>query len=112
MRMDVNSINALKEEARQTGKTVSDYLQEQILNVKQSHILQEKIRDLEEQIQDLQKKTQTKVKKSHRISISITPQQYKTLQQICKKQYLSKSEVLRRFIDVVDKNQPLNPMLQ
>lgn len=112
MRMDVDSINTLKDEARLTGKTVSDYLQEQIINVKQNHILQEKIKDLEWQIQDLQKRTQTKVKKSHRISISITPQQYKTLQQVCRKQDLSKSEILRRFIDVIDTKKPIVPMLQ
>ena len=112
MRMDVDDIDILKEEAKLQGKTVSDYLQEQIINVKQNHILQEKIKDLEWQIQDLQKRTKTKIKKSHRISISITPQQYKILHQVCRKQDLSKSEILRRFIDVIDTKKPIVPMLQ
>ena len=111
IRLTPEKLSSLREEAKIQGKPMSDVLQEQLLQVNQVHMLQQKLDDLEWELNEMKKRTNKTTPKKFRVSVSLDQNQYRLLQQITKENQISKSEAIRNLIGIVSQKQA-NPMLK
>ena len=114
-RLDEETIDALKEQSKIEGKTVTDILQDALSGADRSHVHESKIATQERRIKDLEDRitrlTGKAPARTKRLSISVTIEEHATIKDLAAKAGMTLSEMLRQSLPATPKRKRRLPAL-